>query len=111
MSFSYKIKSISGLTIIELEGKMLSDIDIELIKKEVEVLDNFRIIVDMLKLSHINSTGIAFLIGTLTKSRVNNGDTVLINSNKGITRIIEISRLNQIFSIYDSLDEGINHYK
>jgi len=111
MSFNYKIEIISKLNVIELRGKLLSDLDIEVLKKEVENFDNHKVIVDLSDLSHLNSTGIAFLISLLTKSRTCNGDTVLVNPNKDIVRIIEISRLNQIFSIYDSLDEGINHYK
>ena len=68
------------------------------------------LIVDFASLTHINSSGIAFLISILTKSRTNNGDVVLINATKEINRIIQISRLDQIFSIFESLDEGVNYY-
>ena len=110
MNFSYKIKKNQSITILELTGKLLSNADIEGLKKEMETIDNFKIIVDFAFLTHVNSSGIAFLISILTKSRTNNGDVVLIHATKEINRIIEISRLDQIFSIFESLDEGINYY-
>ena len=110
MSFSYKIKKNQSITILELTGKLLSNSDIEGLKKEMETIDDFKIIVDFASLTHVNSSGIGFLISILTKSRTNNGDVVLIHATKEINRIIEISRLDQIFSIFESLDEGINYY-
>ena len=110
MNFTYRIKKHQTITILELIGKLLSNADIEGLKKEMETIDDFKIIVDFASLTHINSSGIAFLISILTKSRTNNGDVVLINATKEINRIIQISRLDQIFSIFESLDEGVNYY-
>jgi anti-anti-sigma regulatory factor len=46
----------------------------------------------------------------MTRARINNGDVVLANPNEGIKKLIEISKLYEVFSIYSSQQEAINHF-
>jgi anti-sigma B factor antagonist len=62
------------------------------------------------ELTHTNSSGIAFLIRIMTRSRINDGDVVLASPNVGIQKLIDISKLYEVFSIYNSLDEAVSHF-
>lgn len=98
-------------TCIALSGKLLSEADLKAVSSEVEKLNNWSIVLDLKDLSHINSSGIAFLIRILTRSRVNGGDAVMCSVNQGLTKLFEITKMHEVFSIYKSLEEANAHFK
>ncbi len=110
MSLEFNIEYKSDITIITLTGKILTDSDLSSLIESFDSLKKWKIIVDLSELTHMNSTGISVLIKLLTKSRINNGDVFLLNPNSGINKIIEITRLNDIFSVHQSLEDAINQY-
>ncbi len=110
MSLEFNIEYKSDITIIYLSGKILTDSDLSSLRESFDSLKQWKIIVDLSELTHMNSTGISVLIKLLTKSRINNGDVFLLNPNSGINKIIEITRLNDIFSVHQSLEDAINQY-
>jgi anti-anti-sigma regulatory factor len=50
------------------------------------------------------------MIRTMTKARINGGDVVLSNPNPGIQKLIDISKLYEVFSIYGTTEEAVNHF-
>ncbi len=96
--------------VIALEGRILSDLDLDAIKEHTSQLAVWNIVFDLSGLTHTNSSGIAFIIKTMTRARINNGDVVLANPNEGIKKLIDISKLYEVFSIYSSQQEAINHF-
>jgi anti-sigma B factor antagonist len=76
----------------------------------MEGLSNNRVVFELSELTHTNSSGIAFLIRIMTRSRINDGDVVLASPNVGIQKLIDISKLYEVFSIYNSLDEAVSHF-
>jgi len=107
IEFSISSKDVTCLTI---SGKILSDADIAPMRTEIETIENWKIIIDLSNLSHTNSSGIAFMIKILTKSRINGGDTVLLNPNAGLSKLFEITKIHEVFSIYESFDSAKNHF-
>ena len=110
MSLEFNIEYKADITIIYLSGKIFTDSDLTSLRDSFDSLDNWKIVIDLSNLTHMNSTGISVLIKLLTKSRINNGDVFLLNPNKGISKIIEITRLKDIFSVHKSLEDAINQY-
>lgn len=97
-------------TCITLSGKLLSDADLSSVSKEIEKLSNWNIVLDLKELSYINSSGIAFLIRILTRSRINGGDAVIFHVNSNLQKLFDITKMGEVFSIYDSLDAAENHF-
>ena len=102
--------SSTEVTRFSISGKILSDADILPMRNEIENIVNWKIILDLSMLSHTKSSGIAFMVKILTKSRINGGDTVLLNPNDGLTKLFEITKIHEVFSIYDSLELAENHF-
>lgn len=100
----------STVTCIAISGKILSDADILPMRNEMETIENWHVVLDLTNLSHTNSSGIAFMVKMLTKSRINNGDTVLLNPNAGLNKLFEITKIHEIFAIYDSMDAVEEHF-
>ena len=114
MSFTFEIKEQNDVSIISIAGKILSDENIldaiQKINKHIEV-KNSKLIFNCSKLLHINSTGINFFMKTLTKSRIHDGDLILCGIAGNIESLFKITKLNEIYTIYNSEEDAINHFK
>jgi anti-sigma B factor antagonist len=114
MSFTFEIKEQNDVSIISLSGKILSDENIldaiQKINKHIED-KNSKLIFNCGKLLHINSTGINFFMKTLTKTRIHNGDLILCVVTGNIESLFKITKLNEIYTIYNSKEEAVNHFK
>ncbi len=98
-------------TTISLSGRLLSDNDLQAVSAEVEKLNNWNVILDLKDLTYINSSGIAFLVRILTRSRVNGGDTVICKVNSNLQKLFDITKMHDVFKIYDAQDAAIDHFK
>ncbi|MFM7662903.1 MAG: STAS domain-containing protein [Bacteroidota bacterium] len=98
-------------TTISLSGRLLSDNDLQAVSAEVEKLNNWSVILDLQDLTYINSSGIAFLVRILTRSRVNGGDTVICKVNSNLQKLFEITKMQDVFKIYDDQEAAKAHFK
>jgi anti-anti-sigma factor len=111
MSLQFTISNEAAVTVVKIEGRILSDLDLEQLKEKLEQLNSSQYVFDLSELTNTNSSGIAFMIRTMTKARINGGDVVLSNPNVGIQKLIDISKLYEVFSIYNTTEEAVNHFK
>lgn len=112
MSLEFNITSIDAVSVISLKGKIITDSDIETIQDQFDKNGlNVNRVFDLSELTHINSSGINFIIKTLTKSRINGGDLVLCNLVGAVKSLFEIAKITDIFAIYGSVSDAINHFK
>lgn len=109
LSFSTTIEG--ECSIVKLSGKILSDGDIEGLSGHIDSLSNWKVVFDLTDLSHINSSGISVFVKTMTKCRINHGDLFISNPNKMINQLFEITKMNEVFSIYDSNQAALNQFK
>lgn len=112
MSLDYKISSVDAVTIVSFKGKIISDADIQQLLAD---LANPKLganrVFDFHELTHINSSGINFIIKSLTKTRINNGDLVLCSVVGTVKTLFEMAKIDDIFSIYETASDAINHFK
>lgn len=111
MSIQFSILSEGSISVVKIKGRILSDLDLEELKERLEKNSLSQLVLDLSELTNTNSSGIAFMIRAMTKARINGGDVVLSNPNTGIQKLIDISKLYEVFSIYNTTEEAINHFK
>ena len=111
MSLSIKIKFQDDFKIIEMEGRILSEADLEPAYKMLNENKNWKLVFDLSKLQHTNSSGIAFLVKSLTRSRINGGEVVILKVGEGIKKLFEITKMDEVFPIVDSLNEVKSIFK
>jgi len=110
----YDIEFDDPIIVYTLKGTIITELDYESIEGEVFKNLNknyYRIVFNLEHLTHTNSSGIAFFMRTLTKSRIMGGDLVLSNVSGNVAKIFQISKLDEIYTICDNQMEGINHFK
>lgn len=114
MNLSYEIEIDDPVIIFSLTGKITTDLDFEDLETDVfnHLNQNYyRVIFNIEKLTHTNSSGIGFIMRTLTKTRIMGGELILVGINGNVKKIFEIAKLDEIYTLYDSKEEALNHFK
>ena len=97
--------------ILSFDGKFMSDADLIKPQELLNTLTNWNVVLDLTNLSYVNSSGIAFFIKVLTRARLNQGDVVVINVNEQLTKIFELTKINQVFHLVNTMNEVEAYYK
>jgi anti-sigma B factor antagonist len=110
MIFDYKSSGKNGINMYQLSGElidrnqaldMLSEIDSAISKGENKIL------LDLVNLKYINSSGLNIFINILTKARKAGGDVAICCVNKKITELLVITKLNSVFNVCESTEEAL----
>ncbi len=113
MGLTLKITEHKNVAIIDLIGQMISEEDSLLLQNKVEELISAgknQLILNLKALKLINSSGINIFIKTLTKSRIHAGDVLLAEINGTVQKVFEISKLNEVFTIYSTVEIAEKHF-
>jgi len=111
MNFGTKEKA--GVVIISLEGEMMGGPDAARLAELFHHLineGNKQIIINLEKVDRMNSSGLGILIGGLTAVRNQGGDIKLLHVGKKPRALLQITKLDCIFEIYDDEDTAIGSY-
>lgn len=65
-----------------------------------------KIIVNLQGVTFIDSTGLGTLVGSLNRVREHNGTLALVCTSRMVLRVLAITGLNNVFPIYESVDEA-----
>ena len=68
-----------------------------------------KIIIDLNAVPYMDSSGVATLIEALQLAKKIEKDLVLCNISQGVQSIIELSRLDMIFAIFESRESALGH--
>jgi anti-sigma B factor antagonist len=108
MTYTHRLEN--GTAVFHLEGSLLSDKDRQAIADDFNVyLDEGSkfFLIDLSKLSHINSTGLGVFISLYTKVKSRSGDLMLVNPSSHISNLLSITKLDTIFKVVASVEEGL----
>ncbi len=106
----HTIRQDSGVTIVELQGKITIGSGDEQLRDIVHgLLDagNKKILLNCSKVTFIDSTGIGELVATYTKAKNRQGTLALLNLTARIQELMEITQLMTVFDVYDNEAEAI----
>ncbi|HEY4163990.1 MAG TPA: STAS domain-containing protein [Dongiaceae bacterium] len=98
------ISESGGKLVVALEG----EIDLEHAGSvRRALLDSLKqgkdILVDLSKVSYIDSSGIASLVEGLQVARKQKSDLALVSVNQRVRRVLELARLDKVFAIHADL--------
>lgn len=99
----------TGVVLFEVEGNIVGGPDAMTLNDEVHKLINSgtkKFIVDMKSVEHINSSGLGILIASLNAVRQAGGDLKIANASARVLELLKITKLNQIFESFKSVDEA-----
>ena len=71
---------------------------------------NYNIIIDLEKVSYIDSSGIGALISSLSNLKKYQGGLKIINVYGSVKKVFELTKLTSFFEIHDSEDEAVDSF-
>ncbi len=100
-------RSVSDIVVIELSGRF----DAYEVPKLIEWFDGKpdakNVVVNLAGVTFIDSSGLAALVKILKRCRQNSGELGLSNLQQAVLIIMELTRLDKAFDIYDTEAEAI----
>lgn len=102
-----------GVTILEVSGKIMGGPDAELFNSTLKSLiheGQARVVVDLSKVTWVNSTGLGILISGYTTLKRSNGEMKLLNVSERIESIFMVTKLHTVFESYRSEDDAVQSF-
>jgi anti-anti-sigma factor len=100
VDFEYR----GDICILRLEGRFATGQDSLYLHTKAEEIKNsgyVKVMVDFARVDYVDSTGIGFLIGIYTSIKKSPaGQFALVNTNRRVREVLELTRLAQIIQIY-----------
>lgn len=98
----------STFTVLKLQGRvdsfnspLLSD-SFDTIHKEKK----YKILLDLSEVDFINSTALGLLIEVMKRNNENSGTLALINCSEKVNKILQITKLDKIFSVFNDIESA-----
>jgi anti-sigma B factor antagonist len=102
-----------GITILDIQG----EIDLynapeikDIIQKLIEG-QKYNVIINLEKVSYIDSSGIGALISSLSNLKKYQGGLKIINVYASVKKVFELTKLTSFFEIYESEGEALAKFK
>jgi anti-sigma B factor antagonist len=106
-------REVDNAVVLDLNGKLTGGPDAETFREVFKSLvdqGKKNIIVNLEKVSWINSTGLGILISGYTSVRRGGGDLVIMHASDRIESILYVTKLNLLFKAYDSEEAAVESF-
>ena len=106
-------RKVDNAVILDLNGKLTGGPDADTFRDVFKSLidqGKKNIIVNLEKVSWINSTGLGILISGYTSVRRGGGDLVIMHASDRIESILYVTKLNLLFKAYETEEEALTSF-
>ena len=109
-----KEKMQGDVAVLELKGKLMGGAETSEIHTKVKGLianGTIKVVIDLGKVTWMNSTGLGALMGSLSSLRSAKGDLKLARVTEKVKSLFMITKLITIFDTFDSVDIAVKAFK
>jgi len=110
MIFDYKSSKHGDINSYLFYGELIDRGQATLLLEEIETgisKNENKILLNLVDLKYLNSSGLNVIINILTKARKAGGDVAICNVNKKITELLIITKLNSVFNVCNTVEDAI----
>ncbi len=103
-SFSVEVRRLDGRVLVEVKGELDVYSSPHLRSTLLDLIDgqgNLALVIDLMELQFIDSTGLGVLVTALRRSRVHGGDVVLRHPSRATLRLLQVTGLDRVFTIVE----------
>ncbi len=109
------VRKQGSITVVELaDRKILEELAItqigERLSELVEAEPEPKILIDFKQVEHLSSAALGMLITLNKQLAEHEGQLVLVNIHPQIYEVFKITRLNKLFTIHKSTEDGVNAF-
>ncbi len=109
-----QISEREGIGIISLSGKIMGGPEAGEINEQISnFIDQNKknIVINLEKVDWMNSSGLGILIGAVTTLKNNDGRLGLVNTSERVNSLLKITKLIDVFEIFNDIDSAIESMK
>ena len=113
MSIKAKTVSSGTIAIIEVRGSLVGDGDTDSLREAVADFTeqgNKCLVINLQKVTYINSSGIGSIIAAHTSYVKNGGEVKLSGITGSVLNLLVVTKLIDVFDVYDSVDEAVSSF-
>jgi anti-sigma B factor antagonist len=106
-------RAVSGVTILDLHGKMLIGEGDELLREKInQLVENGteKIVLNLAEVPYVDSAGLGEIVRCYTTVSRKNGKLKLLNLTKRIHDLLSITKLLTVFETYENEDEVVKSF-
>ncbi|HYB76619.1 MAG TPA: STAS domain-containing protein [Candidatus Bathyarchaeia archaeon] len=108
------VRQVNGVAIVDLSGRITLGEGSARLRDTVQELigqGHTKIMLNLRRVTHIDSSGIGELMRALTTMRSNSGELKLVNISQPVNEILKITRLIAIFDIVADETSGLSSFR
>jgi anti-sigma B factor antagonist len=109
MKLNYQIEKQANAHYLHLQGDLIGDeVGPKLVEFVTDAIQDKTMffVVNLKEVRYISSSGIGVLITMLTKMRNVGGEVYLTSPSEHVSKLLIITKLNNIFTLFDTLEEA-----
>jgi anti-sigma B factor antagonist len=114
MSFKVVIRELDGVTVLDLDGRITlgegSTLLRELIRERLRNGQR-RILINLAQTSYMDSSGLGELVSGYRAVKNEGGELKLLNLNKKVSDLLQITKLYTVFDIYSDETQAVSSFK
>ena len=105
-------REVGNVTILDITGEidLYNASEIKEIVNQLIEEQKFNVIINLEKVTYIDSSGIGALIASVTNLKKYQGGLKIINVYSSVRKVFELTKLTSFFEIYDSEEEAIKSF-
>lgn len=110
MSFSATTRNVSGVTVVDMDGRMTLGDGTAILRdliKDLTAKGEKNILLNLGNVSYIDSAGLGELVGCRTSVTNSGGSLKLLNLQKKIQDLMQITKLYTLFDAYDNEQQAV----
>jgi anti-sigma B factor antagonist len=107
-------RAVGGVTILDLQGKMLIGEGDELLREKInQLVENGteKIVLNLAEVPYVDSAGLGEIVRCYTTVSRKNGKLKLLHLTKRIHDLLSITKLLTVFETYDTEEEAVKSFK
>lgn len=107
----YNVKELSGVRVVELNGRLVSSCAEEFKERLSVYLSNCSdLVLDFSRVSDIDSSGLGALVYILHKSRAAGGNIKIACIQPRPRIVFDVTKVYRVFEIYDSVEGAVSSF-
>jgi anti-sigma B factor antagonist len=113
MPLQIQERTVEGIVILELDGRLVSGVDASGLQEQIAQLigqDHTNILIDMEHVSFIDSTGLGIMVMAYSTVDKAKGHLKLLHLTKRHIELLLLTKLTTIFEIFNDEQEAINSF-
>jgi anti-sigma B factor antagonist len=103
-------REVRGVTVVDLCGRLVAGEESKALRERVKELlaeKKTRLVLNLLEVNFIDSSGAGALVASFTSARAVGGDLRLANANRYFRELLEMTRLLNMMDVFNSEEEAV----